>query len=54
MNFRFSRGFGQWRAVQAIAVCCYSNTNSAKVLLEQQQQEPRGVCVHISDGMGGL
>ena len=53
MNFKFSRGYGEYQAVQAMGVCCYSNTNSAKVLLEQQRQS-REVWGHISDGTGGL
>jgi hypothetical protein len=36
MNFKFSRGYGECRAIQTVRVCCYSNTNSAEVLLEQQ------------------
>jgi hypothetical protein len=36
MNFKFSRRYSEYKAVQSIGVCCYSNTNSAGVLLEQQ------------------
>jgi hypothetical protein len=36
MNFTFSRGYGEYQAVQSIGMCCCSNTNSAEVLLEQQ------------------
>jgi hypothetical protein len=36
MNFRFSRGYGKCQAIQAIVMCCYSNTYSAEVLLGQQ------------------
>jgi ribosome modulation factor len=36
MNFKFSRGYGECQAVQSIEMCCYSNINSAEVLLEQQ------------------
>ena len=36
MNFKFSRGYGECRAIQTVRVCCYSNTNSADVVLEQQ------------------
>jgi hypothetical protein len=42
MNFKFSRGYSECRAVQPIGVCCYSNTNSTEVLLKQQWQA-RGV-----------
>jgi len=46
MNFKFSRGYGEYQAVQSIGVCCYSNTNSAEVLLEQQGQAARSVGPH--------
>jgi hypothetical protein len=36
MNFKFSRGYGQCQAVQSVGGCCYSNTKSAEVVLEQQ------------------
>jgi hypothetical protein len=35
MNFKFSRGYGEFQAVQRIRMCCYSNTHSTHVLLEQ-------------------
>ena len=37
MHFRFSRDYGECQVLQSIGVCCYSNTNSAEVMLEQQQ-----------------
>jgi hypothetical protein len=37
MIFKFSRGYAEYQAVQPIGVCCYSNTNSAEVLLQQQR-----------------
>jgi hypothetical protein len=43
MNFRFSRGYGQCQAVQAIGMCCYSNTSSAEVLLKQQRATVRSI-----------
>ncbi len=43
MNFKFSRGYGECRAVQPIGVCCYSNTNSAEVLLKQQWAAARSL-----------
>jgi hypothetical protein len=36
MNFKFSRAYGECQAVHSIEACCYGNTNSAEVLLEQQ------------------
>ena len=36
LNFKFWRGYGECQLIQPIAGCCYSNTGSAKVLLEQQ------------------
>lgn len=36
MNFKFSGGYAEYQAVQSIGACCYSNTNSAEVLLGQQ------------------
>jgi len=42
MNFTFSRGYAEYQAVQSIAVCCNSNTDSAEVLPEQQGQT-RGI-----------
>ena len=38
LNLKFSRGYSQCQAVKPIGVCCYSNTNSAEVLLEQQRE----------------
>jgi hypothetical protein len=52
MNFKFSRGYGvvcgECRAFQPAGVCCYSNTNSTEMLLEQQR-----ATVRMSDS-GGL
>ena len=53
MNFTFSRGYGEYQAVQSIGVCCCSNTHSAEVLLEQQWQAPVGLG-HMPDDTGGL
>jgi hypothetical protein len=53
LNLKFSRGYSQCQAVKPIGVCCYSNTNSAEVLLEQQWQT-RGVWGHMPDDRGGL
>ena len=53
MKFRFSRAHGHWHVFESIAVCCYGNTNSTNVLLEQQWP-PSGRCGHISEGTGGL
>jgi hypothetical protein len=41
MNFKFSRGYSEYQAPQSIGMCCYSNTSSADVLL-QQQRRPSG------------
>ena len=38
MNFKFSRGYGECQAVQSVGGCCYSNTKSAEVVLEQQER----------------
>ena len=38
MNLRFSRGYAESQAVPSMGRCCYSNTNSAEVLLEQQRE----------------
>ena len=43
MNFKFSGGYGECQAVPAIGVCCCSNTNSAEVLLQQQQATVRSI-----------
>lgn len=53
MNFKFSRGYGECQAVQSTVVCCYSNTDSAEVVLEQQWVTPRSMG-HMPDGTGGL
>jgi hypothetical protein len=37
MNYRFSRGYGGVKALAPRLVCCYSNTESAEVLLLQQR-----------------
>jgi hypothetical protein len=36
MNFKFSHGYGQSRAVPSIGSCCYGNTNSPELVLEKQ------------------
>jgi|HubBroStandDraft_1064217.scaffolds.fasta_scaffold19084_3 hypothetical protein len=46
-NFKFSRGYGECQAVQSIAVCCCSNTNSAELVLEQQCGTVRSMESHI-------
>jgi hypothetical protein len=46
MNFKFSRGYAEYQAVQSTGVCCYSNTNSAEVLLEQQWASARSTGPH--------
>jgi hypothetical protein len=46
MNFKFSRGYAEFQAVQSTGVCCYSNTNSAEVLLEQQWVSARSTGPH--------
>ena len=38
MNFKFSRAYGECQAVRSLGVCCSGNTNSADVLLEQQER----------------
>jgi hypothetical protein len=43
MNFKFSRGYGEYRATQSIGVCCYSSTDSTEVLLEQQRAAVRSI-----------
>jgi hypothetical protein len=43
MNFKFSRGYRECQAVQSVGRCCYSNTNSAELLLEQQWPTARSV-----------
>jgi hypothetical protein len=43
MNFKFSRGYGGYQAVQAIDMCCYSNTNPAELVLEQQWAAARSM-----------
>ena len=52
MNFKFSRGYGECRVVPSVGVCCYSNTNPAELL--PQQQRPYGVLRDMSDDTGGL
>jgi hypothetical protein len=39
LNFKFWRGYGECQQIEPIAVCCYSNTGSADVLLQQQQRQ---------------
>jgi hypothetical protein len=53
MNFWFSRGYGECRAIQSIGVCCYSNTNSAECCWSSSGQL-RGVWSHMPDDTGGL
>jgi hypothetical protein len=53
MNFKFSRGYGEYQAVQHIRMCCYSNTHSAELLLQQQCATAENTG-HISNDMGGL
>jgi hypothetical protein len=53
MNFKFSRGYGRCQAVQSIGGCCYSNTNSAEVVLEQHRATARSMG-HMPDNTGGL
>jgi hypothetical protein len=36
MNFKFSRGYGEYQLVRVVVMCCCSNTSSTDVLLEQQ------------------
>jgi hypothetical protein len=36
LEFQVLRGQGEYQVVQAIGVCCYSNTGSADLLLQQQ------------------
>ena len=46
MNFKFSRGYGECQAVQSVGGCCYSNTKSAEVVLEQQwATAPSATCL---------
>ena len=52
MNFKFSRGYAEFQAVQSTGVCCYSNTNSAEVLLEQQCAVAQSTGAR-ADGKGG-
>jgi hypothetical protein len=54
MIFKFSRGYAEYQAVQPIGVCCYSNTNSAEVLLQQQQRATARSMGHMPDDTGGL
>jgi hypothetical protein len=53
LNFKFSHGYGEFRAVEPTGVCCYSNTNSAEVLLEQQWANVQNIG-DIPDDTGGL
>jgi hypothetical protein len=53
MNFKFPRGYGGYQGVQPGRVCCYSNTHSADVLLQQQPAMAHSVG-RMSDGAGGL
>jgi len=46
MNFNFSRGYGECQVVRPIVWCCYSNTNSAEVLLLQQSAIARSMGPH--------
>jgi hypothetical protein len=47
MNFTFSRDYGEYQVVRAIEVCCYSNTNSAEVMLEQQRVTARSMGPYV-------
>jgi hypothetical protein len=38
MNLEFSGDYSKCQRFQSLAACCYSNTRSAKVLLEQQSR----------------
>jgi hypothetical protein len=53
MNFKFSRGYGECQLLRSVVVCCYSNTGSADVLLEQQWAAA-GVMGHMPHDTGGL
>jgi hypothetical protein len=53
MNFKFSRGYGECQVVQQSAGCCYSNTDSADVLLQQQHGAVRSMG-DMADDTGGL
>jgi hypothetical protein len=53
MNFKFSRGYAEYQAIQSIGVCCHSNTNSTELLLEQQWATARSMG-HVPDDTGGL
>jgi hypothetical protein len=53
MNFKFSRGYGEYQVVWSIVECCYSNTSSAEVQLEQQWATARSRG-HKLDDTGGL
>ena len=53
MNFKFSLRYSEYQAVQAMGMCCYSNTNSAEVLLEQQRAVARSMG-YMPDDTGGL
>jgi hypothetical protein len=49
MNLEFSGDYSDCQRFESPAVCCYSNTGSAKVLLEQQSS--RSQC---SAELGGM
>jgi hypothetical protein len=53
MNFKFSRSYGVSPAVQAVAMCCSSNTHSADVLQQQHRVTVRSMERHADD-TGGL
>jgi hypothetical protein len=53
INFTFSRRYSECRAVRSIGVCCYSNTGSTGVLLEQQSTVAQSMGSHADD-KGGL
>ena len=53
MNFKFSRGYGECRMVSPAGLCCYGNTRSAEVLLEQQRATVRSMGEMAHD-RGGL
>jgi|HubBroStandDraft_2_1064218.scaffolds.fasta_scaffold20503_3 hypothetical protein len=53
MNFKFSWSCGESQAVPPVGVCCYSNTNSTVVLLEQQGAAA-GITDYAPGDTGGL
>jgi hypothetical protein len=43
LNLLFSNGYSGWAAAQQSTDCCYSNTDSTEVLLEQQSAGMTGL-----------